>query len=277
MRRLVFITGLVLLNVLVFSIPVSTDLTVSFLDVGQGDAVLITSPTGSQMLVDGGATRAVLRELGTSIPFFDRTLDVVVATHPDKDHVGGLSEVLRRYDVEVFLESGVFHDTSATQAVQSVLQEKSTPTVTAMRGMRILLGGGAYADVLFPDRNVSGVESNTGSIFLQIVYGNTKVLLTGDAPKSVERYVHALDGSRLQSTIFKVGHHGSKTSSDPQFVASVDPDYSIISAGKDNRYGHPHKEVLEIFEKTDSRILGTGENGTITFVSNGKTLRSSER
>lgn len=272
MRRLVFVITLALVNVIIFSIPSSTNLSVSFLDVGQGDAVLITGPTGAHMLVDGGATRAVLRELGAKIPFFDRSLDVVVATHPDQDHIGGLSDVVNRYDVTLFLESGVLHDTPATNALDSALEKNEISKILATRGMRILLGGGAYADILFPDREVHGVESNLGSIVMQVVYGETKILLTGDAPKSVERYVHTLDGARLQSELFKVGHHGSKTSSDLNFVATVDPSFAVVSAGEDNRYGHPHNEVLETFENIDSKIFSTAENGTVTFISNGKTI-----
>lgn len=276
MSRFVLLIALVVINVFIFSFPVPNGLSVSFLDVGQGDAIFIESPTGVQMLIDGGATRDVLREMGSRMPFFDRTLDMMIATHPDQDHIGGLVDVLGRYRTLHFMESGIVGDTSASRALGAALIEHDVPRVVARRGMRILLGGGAYADVLFPDRDVSNVETNTGSIIMRVVYGEHEFLLTGDSPKSIETYLALGYGSTLESDVLKAGHHGSKTSSDPGFVSAVAPTYAVVSAGKDNRYGHPHQEVLEIFMKRGMKVLSTAELGTITFRSNGKTLRVSE-
>jgi len=261
-----------LVLIFIFSLQPSDELVVSFLDVGQGDAIFIESPTGVQLLVDGGATRAVLRELRAQMSFFDRNIDAVVATHPDTDHVGGLSYVLNRYRVGTIVESGADADTPAYRAYATEREKEKAQTLVARRGMRFILGGGAYAEVLFPDRDVSTVEANTASIILRVVYGDHEFLLTGDSPSSIEKYILALYGEQLKSDVLKAGHHGSKTSSDEAFVHAVNPSYVIFSRGCENRYGHPSAEVVTLFQTRSIPALDTCERGTVTFRSNGKRL-----
>jgi len=245
-------------------------LTVAFLDVGQGDAIFIEAPSGHQMLVDGGPNKKVLAELSKVMPFYDRSLDVVLATHPDHDHIGGLSAVLSRFDVDIFMESGNRADTGAYNALTLAVEESGVEEIIARRHMRIDLGGGAYGHILFPDRDVSAVESNTASIIVMITYGETAFLLTGDAPRSVERYLASLYGASLGADVLKAGHHGSRTSTDELFLGYAAPSYAVISAGKDNRYGHPHTEVLELLERFGAEIIQTSESGTVIFKSDGK-------
>lgn len=245
-------------------------LTVSFLDVGQGDAILIESPTGVQVLIDGGPDRSVLRSLAREIPWYDRTLDVVIGTHPDQDHVGGLSYVLKRYNVAHIFHVGLSAETAASEAFEGAYEnEPDSQSHISRRGTVIDLGGGAYIRFLFPDREVEGIETNTASAIVEVVYGDVEFLLTGDAPESIEKYVVSLEGVVLQSEVLKLGHHGSKTSSAEIFLKTVDPDYAIISAGKDNKYGHPHKEVTDRLHSLGINFLGTYEEGTITFETDG--------
>jgi competence protein ComEC len=250
-------------------------LRVSFLNIGQGDSIFIEGPTGIQMLVDGGPNGSVLREFGKRMPFFDRTLDAVVETHPDKDHIGGLVDVFDRYDVDTFFEPGILNDTKISKALVGAVKTEGSRDILARRGMRILLGGGAYADILYPDEDVSRVkDTNTGSIVMRVVYGNTSFLLTGDSPQAVERHLIALDpeGRWLESDVLKPGHHGSRTSTAPEYVAAVKPSFAVISAGKDNSYGHPHQETLQTLAKAGVRVLSTIDSGTITFSSDGFAL-----
>lgn len=248
------------------------ELTVAFLDVGQGDAIFIEGPTGNQMLVDGGPNKKVLRELGAMMPFSDRTIDIVLATHPDQDHIGGLPEVLSRFKTDLFLESGNTSDTGAYKALAHAVEESGAKTIIARRGMDIHLGGGARALVLFPDRDMSEAESNSSSIVLLVTYGDISFLLTGDAPKSIEQYLVSLDGDALAAEVLKAGHHGSKTSTGELFLAAVAPAHVVISAGKNNRYGHPHEDVMALLKKSDIKILETRTAGTIIFRSDGETL-----
>jgi len=252
---------------------------VSFLDVGQGDAILIESPTGVQVLVDGGPDTSVLRELGKKLSFFDRSIDAVFETHPDQDHIAGLVGVLDRYDVKTFLEPGVLNDTPVSRALRQAVIDEKANDVLVRRGMRLVLGGGAYADILFPDRDVANVETNTGSVVMRIVYGDTKFILTGDSPQAIENYLTSLNtkcstpGCRtLEADVLKAGHHGSKTSSSEEFVQAVNPKYVVYSRGCDNRYGHPASETVALFEKLSISTFDTCKSGTITFRSDGNTL-----
>lgn len=253
-------------------------LTVAFLDVGQGDSILIVSPSGKQMLVDGGPDKRVIQKLSDVMPFFDRSIDVVLNTHPDKDHIGGLPEVLRRYDVSYVMDPGVESD-SGTYGYYTQLVEQEVKGggkyIEARRGQTINFQDGAYVRILYPDRDMNGVKNdNNASIVLQVVYGSTTVMLTGDAPQSVEKYVVSLDGATLKSNILKAGHHGSRTSSAPEFVRVVSPMYAIISAGKNNQYNHPHKEVMDLFASSSIQTLTTYDLGTIMFESDGTTIKN---
>lgn len=244
-------------------------LTVSFLDVGQGDAIFIESPSGHQLLVDAGPGISVLRELGSVMGSTDRTVDVVVATHPDADHIGGFPEIFKRYEVSAVIDNGAFHDTNLYEQYNASIEKEHAQYIQARRGQVIDFGDGAYVRVLFPDRELGAESGNDGSVVLQVVYGETEVLLSGDAGKSVESHMVVLENKLLQSDVLKVGHHGSRTSSLQTFVATVAPTFSIISAECNSRYGHPHPETMEILKELSKEILTTCEEGTISFVSDG--------
>lgn len=275
--KLYFLLGFLIVNIFIWSIVITEDgqriLKVSFLDIGQGDAIFIEAPNGNQVLIDGGSNRKVLKELGKVMPFYDRTIDVVIATHPDKDHIGGLIEVLKGYEVDIFMEPGVSSDTGAYQELEKTIADKKLPRILARRGMSLNLGEGARLNILFPDRNTDEWETNTASIVAKLAYGDTSFLLTGDSPLAIEKYLSMIDGQNLKSDVLKAGHHGSRTSTSESFASLVSPEYAVISAGKDNRYGHPHKEVLDIFEKITATILKTYEQGTISFSSDGESVR----
>lgn len=244
-------------------------LTVAFLDIGQGDAIFIEAPNGRQILIDGGVNRKILSALSEVLPFYDRSVDIVVATHPDQDHIGGLSEVLKKFNVDFFIGSGVSSKSGAYSALEESIQNK-TNRMIAKRGDSIALGAGVYLEVLFPDRDASKMESNSASVVMRLVYGDTSFLLTGDSPKKIEKYLVAIDGRNLQSDVLKLGHHGSRTSTLGMFLSAVDPEYAIVSAGKDNRYGHPHKEVVELLAEFEIKTLETYSSGTIIFESDGE-------
>lgn len=247
-------------------------LTVAFLDVGQGDAIYIEAPNGNQLLIDGGRGKGMLRELATVMPFYDRSIDVVLATHPDQDHIGGLPELLTRYEVGTILRSGAVADTGVYHALNEAIQAKDTKEILARRGMRIHLSDNVYLDILFPDRDVTEFKPNDASLVARLVYGDAEFIFTGDAPKAIEEYVASLDGSLLRSDVLKVGHHGSKTSTSKLFLGAVLPSIAVISVEENSRYGHPHEEVLETLAEFDVEVVATSEEGTIVFESDGKKL-----
>ncbi len=273
--KLYLLSGLLIINIFIWSVILgaqSDKLTIAFLDVGQGDAIYIEAPNGNQVLIDGGANKKVLRELSKVMPFYDRSIDAIIATHPDKDHIGGLPDVLARYKVDIVLDSGKEGESATYKELYRLVKEVGIENIQARRGMVIVLDDDAHLNILFPDRDVSGVESNTASVIAQLVYGETEFMLTGDSPKTIEEYLVMLDGENLESDVLKAGHHGSKTSSAESFLGNVAPKYSIISAGKDNKYGHPHEEVIDALNQFGSVILSTQDDGMIVFESDGENV-----
>lgn len=249
----------------------TNEFTVTFLDVGQGDAVLIETPDGVEVLIDGGAGSVVLAELAAVLGPFDRTIDMVVATHPDADHVGGLIDVLERYTVGTILRTTNDADTTAADAFDTGVAEEGAEIVTAVQGQVFALGASTTLSVLFPAGDVTNMESNTSSIVLRLTYGESDVLLTGDAPARIEEYLVTAYGDVLQSEVLKLGHHGSHTASSEVFLRTVDPDHAVISAGSDNTYGHPHQEVLDRVTLQGIQVAVTME-GRVTYTSDGTTI-----
>lgn len=249
------------------SVPV---LTVHFLDVGQGDAILIETPDQVQILIDGGPDGSILRELGAVMSPFDKTIDVVLATHNDKDHIGGLVDVLARYQVSAIMRTNNQHDTSVVQQFAKQVESERAILISPTAGERYVLGASTTLTVFSPAGDVSNYESNASSLVVKIEYGDTSFFLTGDAPVGIEEYLAKTYPEELISTVLKLGHHGSRTSTSKTFLASVLPSYSIVSAGKDNTYGHPHAEVVENVREVNSQLLSTAEVGRITFLSDGE-------
>jgi competence protein ComEC len=248
-------------------------LTVAFLDIGQGDSIFIESPTHTQVILDGGPDGTILSRIGALMPFYDRYIDMLIVSNPDKDHYAGFIDVLKNYSVGEVMEPGTVSNTETYQVFKHAVGEKHIPDVLARRGMDIDLGGGAHLNILFPDRDVSGLSTNEGSMVAKLVYGNTSFLLMGDAPQNIEKYLVRLDGKNLDVDVLKLGHHGSRTSTSPELLSVATPDYAIISAGLHNKYGHPHKEVLALLDKFHIPGLETFKEGTIVFQSDGEQLR----
>ncbi len=251
----------------------SGTLTVAFLDIGQGDAIFIESPTGTQMMIDGGPGAVVLRELGKVMPFYDRSIDLLLVSNPDKDHLSGFLNVLRSFTVRAVVLPGTVGASAEYRAFEVAVKEEGATKVMARRGQRLHLGGGAYFDILFPDRDVSDLNTNDGSIVGKLVYGNTSFLFPGDAPSAIEEYVSYIDKERLDVDVLKIGHHGSKTSTSEALLGFASPTMAVISAGKENRYGHPHQEILERLKQFEVETLGTYERGRVIVVSDGETVR----
>ena len=250
-------------------------LTVAFLDIGQGDAIYIEAPNGKQMLIDGGPDGKVLQKLAEVMPFSDRSIDIVLATHSDMDHIGGLSFVLDNYNISNIIENGATSETKIYKDLEQEILKNKINKIIAKRGMRIILDKekNIYFDILFPDRNISEMESNEGSIVGKLIYGSKSFMLTGDAPIYTENLIDWNESQEvLSSQVLKLGHHGSKTSSSILWLEEVNPSMVIISAGKNNRYGHPSLEVLDRLESLDIPYLETSKEGNIIFKTDGINL-----
>lgn len=245
--------------------------TFAMLDVGQGDALFIESPTGTQILIDGGPPKKILSQLSRVMSPFDRTIDALIITNPDQDHIAGFLDVLKTYKVDKIFEPGTLTDSKIYQNIKDEIKNKNITDILAKKGMRLHLGAGVFMDILFPDRDVSAWATNDGSVVARLSYGDTSLMLTGDATIKTEKIVLKEDGeTQIKSTVLKVGHHGSRTSTSREFVESVSPMYALISDGKNNKYGHPHQETLDNLSSFSAKILRTDILGTIVMKSDGK-------
>ena len=244
-------------------------LRVVFLDVGQGDAIFIQTPAGRQVLIDGGPNKSVLAELSRVMPFYDRSIDAVILTHPHLDHVGGLVEVLKRYEVGYAVESGDEHSIAEFAEWQNLLKEAGVRKVQARRGLRLNLDNGILLDFLLPEKMEVGDDPHKNMAVSRLSYGRTCFLFTGDIERELEWEI-LKDG--IECEVLKVGHHGSKTSTSDAFLEAVKPDFAVISAGRKNRYNHPSQVVLDKLQAAGIRIFRTDLDGAVLMESDGEEI-----
>ena len=275
----------------VFDLARPQFLEVNFFDVGQGDAIFIETPKRQQILIDGGPDSKILEKLGKEMPFYDRSIDLVILTHPERDHLAGLLEVLKKYKVENILWTGIIRDTAEFKEWENLIKDEKAKIKIAQVGQKIKSPGFAprnlqglnpciSIDVLYPFESLEGQkfeDSNDTSIVAKLVFGKNSLLFTGDAYKSLEKELTIRENSCpnscelaiLDSDVLKIAHHGSKTSTSEEFIAKVSPEIAVISVGRENKYGHPNQEVLELLEKYGIRILRTDLDGDIKIISDG--------
>lgn len=250
-------------------------LKVAFLDVGQGDAIYIEAPNKKQILIDGGKDSKLIYSLSKVMPFADRSLDLVIITHRDMDHIGGLPMLLDGYKVGKVIDNGIKGETELSKSIDEKIQKKLIPKEIAKNDMRIMIDEkrNIYIDILYPNRDISEIDSNDGSVVAKLVYGNNSFLFTGDAGIYAENLIMWEEKEKdLNIDVLKLGHHGSKSASSLLWLEKTSPVLSIISAGKNNSYGHPHKEVIERLQELNIPFLSTVEMGTILVKSDGLNL-----
>ncbi len=244
-------------------------LEIDFFDVGQGDSIFIETPKHKQILVDGGPDLTILEKLGREMPFWDRYIDLVVLTHPEYDHIGGLIEVIKRYEIGCILTAGVVRDTAEYKEWVKIIEKENIPIYIAQADGMINFDNEIKLIILHPFENLSGQrikQTNNTSIVAQLIYKDFELLLTGDIEKKIEKEL-VKSGKNLQSDILKIAHHGSKTSSTKDFISAVNPIVAIIQAGKDNSYGHPHQNVLDVLSGIN--IFRTDKDGDIEILTDG--------
>lgn len=247
------------------------NLTVHIFDVGQGDGIFMELPNRVQVLIDGGPSSAILSKLGGVMPFWDRTIDMVILTHPHADHVDGLIDVIKRYKVGMILESGSLYATPDYHVWDTLVEQKKIPVVFARKGQRILLSDNAILHILYPEKEIQGKRFSNihdSMVVSKLLYGSTSLLFMGDAERAIELQLMA-SRDFLDADILKIGHHGSKTSTTENFLDAVHPTFAVISAGRKNHYGHPHQDVVDRLYAAGVALFRTDINGDIEFTSNG--------
>jgi competence protein ComEC len=261
--------------IVVFDLRSHKFLEVNFFNVGQGDAIFIETPTRHQILIDGGPSSKIIEKLAREIPFWDRSIDLIILSHPEKDHITGLLEVLKRYKVENILWTGIVREIPEYQEWLSLTGKEKANIKIARAGQKISCQNCQWKiEIFYPFESLEGEEledSNNTSIVSKLIFGNSSFLFTGDILKDVEDGL-IFSRENLKSEVLKIAHHGSKTSTGENFLKNVLPKLAIISVGE-NKYGHPNKEVLEILEKYGIRILRTDREGDIKIISNGEKMK----
>lgn len=249
----------------------SGTLEVYFFDVGQGDSELIRLPGGENILIDAGTSSTEDELVGELRSLGAETLDLVVATHPHADHIGGMAAVIDAFDVrQVVMPRISESDTPTTKTYENLLQsiaDKGLTIMPAEPGDELLSSGGAVLTVLAPNGEDYG-DLNNYSVVLRLTYGEDSFLFTGDAEEASEEEMLSLDWP-LTATVLKCGHHGSETSTSPAFLDAVSPQYAVISCGVDNDYGHPDAVTLEKLEAAGAEVFRTDRQGSILASTDG--------
>ena len=263
---------LALLIILGFANLPSQNLEITFLDVGQGDAILVKTPQNQKILIDAGPAGKILPPLSEELSFFERKIDLAIITHPDTDHIAGFTEILKRFDVENILLTGVEHETEWYAEILRQIDKQQIPIILA-DSRNDLKFGEVIFDIFWPEKNLTGKfveDANAASISLRIIFGETAMILTGDLDVDSEKEI-LQTSQNLAAQVLKLGHHGSKTSSSAEFITAVNPKIVMISAGAENRFGHPNPEVLERVKNL--QILETAKKGSVKLISDGVVWR----
>ncbi|MEK7644429.1 MAG: ComEC/Rec2 family competence protein [Patescibacteria group bacterium] len=260
------------------------ELEIAFLDIGQGDATFINFPNQEQMLVDCGKDSNVLAALGRVMNPRDNKIDYLVITHPDADHYGGCVDVMDRFRVKNIIYNGLRKESDQFwQYFFSVIEELDSQGVNYLEIDQPLAFsvGGVGLSFIYPDHSIRESQfvpgltkenDNNTSLVFSLKYGANNVLMTGDMEIELEKYLLAKYPSQLPADILKVGHHGSDTSSDKDFLSAVKPRYAVISSGRGNTFGHPSRRTLRKLERINAQTLRTDEKSDILFVITSSTL-----
>ena len=251
-------------------VPKDSKLMISYMDVGQGDAAYI-KVNGNDILIDAGPrsnSKELLEQLkAKNIDDFE----LVIATHPHEDHIGGMVDVFKEYEVKAFYSPKITHTTKTYENLVKAVKDEGLKTKELKGGMVIDLGEGAKFEVFTPQKS-EYEELNDYSPIMKLSFGDTSYLFTGDAEKLAEEEALAKYKTSLDSDVIKFGHHGSSSSSSNAFIEAVSPKYGIISCAKDNKYGHPHSETLDIIKKYNIKTFRTDTDGEIILTSDGKSI-----
>jgi competence protein ComEC len=264
-------------------------LTIDFLDVGQGDSALVTFPDGATMLVDGGGQTDLRREgidfepdrrrIGETVVsefLWEKGyshIDYLVATHADADHIQGLADVARNFDIGLAFVGTAPTDDPDFSALMRVAESRKIPVTTLSRGDEFVIGGARVSILNPPPYPGARTSANNSSVVMNIRYGDRAFLLTGDIERDVETELLADPSSHLRADVVKVPHHGSRTSSTEGFVYCVGAATAVISVGKRSRFGHPHAEIVDRWRHSGAQVLKTGETGTVTIRTDGNNIQ----
>lgn len=248
-------------------------LKIHMLDIGQGDSILIVTPEKKAVLVDAGLVKAGDKVIETLEKYGISQIDLMVATHPHADHIGGMPKVLKAIPVKAFLDSGQEHPTATYEKLLATVKEEVGKLTVARAGQNFELDSGIKIKILGPSKplleKVSGSIENANSVIMMLSYGDFRMIFTGDSEDETEERLLEKNFD-LKAQVLKVAHHGSQYASSDEFLEKVSPEVALISCGEDNNYGHPSPPTLEKFKKAKVKVYRTDLQGEITVISDGK-------
>ena len=266
-KKIIFSFLLLLLLLLIFLLMQIPDnkFHIFFLDIGQGDSIFIKTPENHQILIDSGPGPKIIEELNKIIPYFDRSLDLLVLSHPHQDHYMGFLELLSNYDVDLVLLTAVNYDDLFYSKLIKTLENKKVEVIIAHEKMDLFFND-VLLDIIYPFESLafqSFDNINNSSIVIKVTYKENVILLTGDIESEIEEELLDYD---MSANILKVPHHGSNSSSSLNFLRKINPEIAIIQSGRNNKFGHPHEETLERFANLNIDVLRNDLEGTIEFI-----------
>lgn len=276
--KLIIIISLVVASFLIIDSTSNTNyknkMIVHYIDVGQGDCILV-QVNNKNLLIDSGPTSNRVNLLDYLEKLNIKKFDYIIATHPHEDHIGNMDTLIRRYKIGSFYAPKVIHSSTTFENMIAALIDKNLKINILKKGSTgIELGENTSISVFSPEENINSDNLNDYSPIIKISFSNTSFLFTGDAEVSTETTIIS-ENNNLKSNIIKIGHHGSSTSTSPDFLNSVDPSVAIISVGKNNTYGHPDSDTLSLLNSMNIKTIRTDINGSIIVVSDGNSIQIS--
>lgn len=265
--------GLIYISYNYYCYQKNNNLEVSFIDVGQGDAIFIKTPEKHQIFIDFGSGQGI-NDLNKKIPWWNKKIDLIIITHPHDDHIIGLIQIIKNYKIKNIMYTGIVYDSPAYLELLEKIEKKNIPLLVPQENQSIKLGKNCDLNIIFPWENFYNKEIdnlNNSSIISQLNCQNSKFLFMGDAEEEVENKLLEKNMD-IKSDILKIGHHGSITSSQQEFLEKIAPQMAIIMVGKNNKFNHPSLRILKRLEKLKIKTLRTDLNGTITIISDGKNI-----
>ncbi|MEA2064998.1 MAG: ComEC/Rec2 family competence protein [Patescibacteria group bacterium] len=279
-KNLRIILAIAILSVLFFLNFVSANknsdkLRVSFFDVGQGDSIFIQTPNKKDILIDGGPNNAVIKKLGKAMPFWDKTIDLIIITHPHSDHISGLIEIIKKYEIKEIFYTGVLYNSETYAELLRQIKQNKIKLIEINQQQELTLDKNLKLKILFPNENLreKNIENlNNTSMVVKLIYDENSFLFAADAEYEVEQILLE-NNTDIKADLLKVGHQGASDSSSLKFLQKVSPQIAIISVGKNNKFGHPSLRVIRRLEKLGAKVFRSDQNGDIKIIANGKNYK----
>lgn len=270
-KKIIFIiTTILILNFYYFYEKNDKLLNLIFINVGQGDAILIKSPSGKNILIDGGPDSDLTEKISKFIAYRNNKIDLIIITHPHRDHYYGLISVIKKYKTKKIIYSGVDVNLADYKYMKKIISDNSLELIGPKTGEKYEIDENVFFQIIYMPKTKTLENLNDASVSIKLTYKNFDAIFNGDASCEIENII-LRDNTNLKSEIFKASHHASKYSNCDNLLSAIKPELTVIQSGVDNKFGHPHQEAINRILKSGSKILRNDELGDIIIKSDGQT------